>query len=233
MRQMFKDLKLKKELRGAGSDDAEARDLLKTAAKIRGAARPKPASRSKDQIYASITGKQVSGWHLPIIRHALAYSMAIIILSGGTVAYAQTTLPGNPLYTVKRATEDVRLWIQPSYAKHIAQERQKELDELKKRGESSDRIQKAEDDLKNAEDRVQQQSGDSGTEDQSGSGTSSGGDSRTSGDDSPHSGSGSSSGSSGDSGSDSTSGSGGHDDGSGSGDSGNNGSSDGGDSGSH
>src|SRR5215212_6153459 len=61
-------------------------------------------------------GRTRTSWFGPIVmRFALALVVALLSLGGG-VAGAQSSLPGSPLYSLKRASEGVRLRLSSSAA---------------------------------------------------------------------------------------------------------------------
>jgi hypothetical protein len=104
-------------------DAAELEPLLRTALAAREAAdiRPSPEfrERARYQFQAAIremeTQKRpgIFGWQ-PRWATALVAVLVLLLASGGTVAAASGSMPDEPLYQVKLATEAVRLTLTPS-----------------------------------------------------------------------------------------------------------------------
>lgn len=185
MMRIINKFKLGRELKAQGAAGQELKSLLDIASRVAQTAKtPLPSPERKQQLLDSIVGPSVHSKSRPVLRYATAFAACFVVLLSGTAAYAQNSLPGSRLYGIKRTSEDVRLWFQPSYAHHLVDERESELDSLKHKGESEDKIHKAEDELKHAQEEAhhvegdnvegQNKSGDDGgsSDESSGSGTS-------------------------------------------------------------
>src|SRR5690606_2568132 len=97
------------------------------------------STETKDEI-ARIPGKRVRYWHLPA-RYALAGSLTLAVLM---VGLAQTAGPGNPLYGIRRGTEQIRAWIQPDYTETLVDERKAEVEKLIEQNAAPEKIEQAE-----------------------------------------------------------------------------------------
>ncbi len=74
---------------------------------------------------------------------APALAFALVILVGGlTAAKAQSSLPGDPLYPLKRATEEAISIIDPSFNNQILQRRSEEVEKVSQQ-ESPKKLNKA------------------------------------------------------------------------------------------
>jgi len=100
--------------------------MLRTASRTKMATniRPRPEfkDRARHEFQAAIRDMDVKparghGFFFPSLRPAwiaLAALVAVIIAGGGTVYAAGGALPDSPLYSIKLATESVRLFLSPS-----------------------------------------------------------------------------------------------------------------------
>ena len=98
----------------------ELAPLLRTAAMLRDLPQPRLNPHRRAAIGARLRAEARSRTHtrqtLPLIwRFArLAFALLLaVVLATGSVWAAEDSLPGSPLYPLKRATEQVQLWLAP------------------------------------------------------------------------------------------------------------------------
>ncbi|MFC1943068.1 DUF5667 domain-containing protein [Chloroflexota bacterium] len=101
----------------------ELKPLLETALVVKEASaiQPRPELRDKAryQFYSALQGMKpkksrlVFGWQ-PLWATVVAIVLVFLLAGGGTVAAAAGSMPDEPLYTVKLATEQARLVLTPS-----------------------------------------------------------------------------------------------------------------------
>ena len=101
----------------------ELKPLLETALAIKKASaiQPRPEFRDKAryQFYSALQGMEpkksrlVFGWQ-PLWATVVAIVLVLLLAGGGTVAAAGGSMPDEPLYPVKLATEQARLVLTPS-----------------------------------------------------------------------------------------------------------------------
>ena len=106
----------------------ELRPLLETALAAKRAIAVEPSvefrERARAQLYRALEEQPVRekrarfAWNWPALggrwATAVGVVVAIILMSGGTVAAASRAMPGQPLYSVKQATEQARIALTPS-----------------------------------------------------------------------------------------------------------------------
>jgi phosphoglycerate-specific signal transduction histidine kinase len=139
-------MNLFEELKQEGSSEKEAEDLMLIAKNLENGANM--ANRSLDFKYnflKKIENKNTSqvffGSHKLFIS-ALSIFIFVIFISITTAVNAQNSLPGEPLYGVKRLTENVFKTVDPSFKGEILKRRSTEVRLL------SDEKKEKEDDLK-------------------------------------------------------------------------------------
>lgn len=97
---------------------SELEPLLKTALSVNQAVQVEPApefrARARYQLQLKMAEnklrRRIPAWSLqPRWAIGLVAAMAVFVLGTGTVFAADSSLPGNPLYPIKLATEDVRI----------------------------------------------------------------------------------------------------------------------------
>jgi len=102
---------------------AELKPLLETALAAREAStiqpRPDFRARARYQFQAALketaAGKSRTSWGwFPRWATVMAIVLALVLSGGGTVFAADSSMPDSPLYSVKLATEQVRLTLTPS-----------------------------------------------------------------------------------------------------------------------
>ena len=102
---------------------AELRPLLETALAAREASaiqpRPDFRARARYQFRSALkevaAGKSRTSWGwFPRWATVMAIVLVLVLAGGGTVAAADSSMPDSPLYSVKLATEQVRLTLTPS-----------------------------------------------------------------------------------------------------------------------
>jgi len=102
---------------------AELKPLLETALAAREASaiRPRPdfKARARYQFRSALketaAGKSRTSWGwFPRWATVMAIVLVLVLGGGGTVAAADSSMPDSPLYSVKLATEQVRLTLTPS-----------------------------------------------------------------------------------------------------------------------
>lgn len=143
--------KLRKELREVDTNSHEIAELLHVAKaigniKVRGL-----PDDVRDEI-ARIPGKRTRYVHVPA-RYAFVGAFAVVVM---LVGVAQSTQPGSPLYKVKRGTESVRAFVQPSYVETMTEERKTEVEQLKHEQAAPEKIEKAERDYQQTKQRYEQ-----------------------------------------------------------------------------
>ena len=139
----MKNIRLNRQLRKAGATRQEARELSAITSDLRNSV-PHLDASVKQQIAQQIGLRQRPIYAKP--RFAVAGALAAIVILSIAAQFAQ---PGSPLYALKRATEEVRVIIQPSFKAEIQQRRhdeQKKIDEQQKiEDNQNDGINKGED----------------------------------------------------------------------------------------
>lgn len=96
----------------------------------------------QDKISHLEKSKTQRNFYLRPFAFATLMFFIIIVISGGLVQASQKALPGEPLYTVKRFSEDVTERISDNQVNRI-ENRANEIVELSRKGRSSKDIQKA------------------------------------------------------------------------------------------
>lgn len=125
----MKNIRLNRQLRKAGATRQEARELSAITSDLRSSV-PHLDASVKHQIAQDIGLRQRSAYAKP--RFALAGALAVIVMLSVAAQFAQ---PGSPLYALKRATEEVRVILQPSFKdelQHRRQDEQRKIDEQQK-----------------------------------------------------------------------------------------------------
>ncbi len=120
----MKNIRLNRQLRKAGATRQEARDLSAVTSDLRDSV-PHLDTSVKHQIAQDIGLRQRPIYAKP--RFALAGALAAIVILSIAAQFAQ---PGSPLYALKRATEEVRVIIQPSFKAEIQHRRQDEQQKI-------------------------------------------------------------------------------------------------------
>lgn len=146
----MKNIRLNRQLRKAGATRQEARELSGMTNDLRDSV-PHLDVSIKRHIGQQIGLRQTPHYARP--RFALAGAFAALIILSIAAQFAQ---PGSPLYALKRATQEVRVILQPSFKDELQHQRE---DEQRK----ADEQQRIEDTRSN------------GSEDSPGSGSSSDG----------------------------------------------------------
>ncbi len=212
----MKYFNLKRQLKSQGASAKDAKALSGVAKNVSKAELPGLSPEAKKRIAAEIGIESSPLGFFTVPRLAIGGALAIFAL---LIGFSQAALPGSPLYSLKRGTEEVRLLLQPGFNQQDVEDRRS--DEQRRLGNTQsstdDSIDDNEDDdsdsaedthksgTQSSEDHDSNESEDS-SDDSSGrnsgsSGTSGSSDSSSESDD--DSGSGSNSGSSGGSGSNS------------------------------
>jgi hypothetical protein len=151
--------KLLNQLRESGASKKEAAELAGIAAILtKNAPSSSLSNIQKKQIAKDIGFGRERFTFRTFALAAYAVVAAFLIVP---VVVAQFSLPGDPLYFVKRGTEAVRSVIQPSFADKASERRKEELNDLKATGASNDVIQKAEQEAEKSEDKKSSSSNDS------------------------------------------------------------------------
>lgn len=125
----MKNYVLKQQLRKAGATSQEARNLTAVTDDLRGSI-PHLDASAKQRIAQEIGLDQRPVYARP--RFAFAGSLVALIV---VCIIAQFAQPGSPLYAIKRATEEMRVIVQPSFKAELQQIRhddQKKIDEQQK-----------------------------------------------------------------------------------------------------
>jgi len=120
----MKNIRLNRQLRKAGATRQEARQLSAITSDLRDAV-PHLDASVKHQIAQDIGLRQRPIYAKP--RFAVAGAFAAIVILSIAAQFAQ---PGSPLYALKRATEEVRVIIQPSFKAEVQQRRHDEQQKI-------------------------------------------------------------------------------------------------------
>ncbi len=120
-RLLAKDKTIEQCLASYPEQAAELKPLLETAlaTKRASAIQPRPEFRTRARyqfqsaLQATESKRPFFGWQ-PRRATALAIVLVLLLAGGGTVAAASTSMPDEPLYPVKIATEQARLLLTPS-----------------------------------------------------------------------------------------------------------------------
>lgn len=156
--------KLAKELRAIGAPDHEIEALDRTAQKVQSVHVP-GLSRAARQRIASRLPIEVSG-HEPKHRISLRLMLASVgsfaVIGFAVLGFAQGSLPGSPLYEVKRNTEKARELVQPAYNDDLLDKRAGEIKELRQQETVDEQaLQKAQDEFQRSYEKYEQRhSGD-------------------------------------------------------------------------
>lgn len=154
---------LQHELHQAGADQREITRLTNLARILNESKIFKPglSPAAKARIKQRLNLDEIGSERRRLTNFSLpAGALAVLCL---LVIFAQHARPGDTLYRVKRASETTRLTVQPSFVENVVDRRQQELDDLKKKGASSNLIEKTENDLRKAEELRKSGSDDSNT----------------------------------------------------------------------
>ncbi|MEP7205009.1 MAG: hypothetical protein ABI716_02355 [Candidatus Saccharibacteria bacterium] len=128
----MKRIKLIRQLRQAGASRQEARQLSALTSELRHVL-PHLDGSAKQQIAHQIGLHRTPLYAKP--RFALVGATAAIIILSIAVQFAQ---PGSPLYALKRATEEVRVILQPSFKEELQHQRQAEQRQIDDQQRSND-----------------------------------------------------------------------------------------------
>lgn len=144
----FARLRLRRQLRRAGAESDEARDLTALTSRLTDGLHGLDAGR-KGAIAREVGFKPA---HVQRQRRvALAGAFAVCLI---TVLLSQAANPGSTLYAVKRGTEEVRARVQPGFDREdLVERRKQELAALKRANADDTAIDRAKDELKKAKDR--------------------------------------------------------------------------------
>ncbi|MBC7868742.1 hypothetical protein H7X69_00995 [Candidatus Saccharibacteria bacterium] len=125
----MKNIRLNRQLRKAGATRQEARELSDITNDLRDSV-PHLDVSVKRQIAQQIGFSQTPIYAKP--RFAMVGAFATIMVLSIAAQFAQ---PSSPLYAIKRATEEVRVILQPSFKdemQHRRQDEQKQADEQRR-----------------------------------------------------------------------------------------------------
>ena len=117
------------------------RPLLETAALARslggaGRADPRAQQQSRGAFLSTAAALSAMGARQPaagfsrVTRSALTVAIALVLVSTALIGGSQSALPGQPLYGVKRAMEQVQARLQPAHAGLDRELRKRRLDEV-------------------------------------------------------------------------------------------------------
>ncbi|MEI6237733.1 MAG: hypothetical protein WCP03_03995 [Candidatus Saccharibacteria bacterium] len=107
------------------------------------------SNSQKNQLYRQITGHASHSWILGF-KYAMVSAIALVVFMSSVVAFAQHSQPGGHLYGVKKASQNIRVWVQPSYIKQIVEDRKSETDKLIKDNAKPSEIDQAKHDYQNS-----------------------------------------------------------------------------------
>jgi hypothetical protein len=114
--------KLRQELRQAGASASETAELSAIASRLQAISRPNVPSLGR-----------------PFWQFALA-TLSGLIVGAGLLAYAQTSLPGNWSYPLKRLSENTAVAIDPAYRATLMMRRSEEVKSLVNRHAGSNQV---------------------------------------------------------------------------------------------
>lgn len=140
----MKDYKLRSQLKADGATPKELEALAALAKTLPTVAPRGLSPEAKRQIAEEIGITRVA--RVPKLVLSGVGGFAAIVV----VVMSQSSLPGSPLYPVKRSSEKVREVVQPSYTNDVVEKRKEEIEELKTKSADEDRIHKAEDAYRDA-----------------------------------------------------------------------------------
>jgi len=115
---------IRSQLRSLGANADEADKLARLAKDLKSTPLPNLSAETKRDI-RTIPGQR---WQLHIYKFAAGGAVAIFV---GMLFVAQSALPGSALYGLKRSTEQIRTFIQPSYTETLIDKRGEEIEQLK------------------------------------------------------------------------------------------------------
>ncbi len=142
-----------KELQSQGSLEEEARDLAEIFSKISKASKIERSHIFKKSFLDNLSEKEKADrktfFFLPrVYVPALALALLLFILIT-EVVNAQKSLPGQPLYPIKRLSENIVKTINPSFKDEILRRRSEEIKNLTEQKKDSDLLKKTIDEYKN------------------------------------------------------------------------------------
>jgi hypothetical protein len=138
-----------------GSVDDKAKDLTVFAKQIKAEYQSVKdiSNGQKNQLYRQITGHTSRTWTFGF-KYAFASAFALIIFMSSVVAFAQHSQPGGHLYGVKKASQNIRVLVQPSYIKKVVDDRKAETEKLVKEKAPESDIDKAKHDYQDSVDKA-------------------------------------------------------------------------------
>jgi hypothetical protein len=120
---------LEQELIMAGADPEEARELNEFAGRL-------PMMRQLPQLPPGLEHGHREMRRRATSRRSFAFAsyatamVAVVVLAGGSLAAAQSALPGDALYSLKRSSENLAATFQPAQHDQIMMNRATEIDQL-------------------------------------------------------------------------------------------------------
>ncbi len=140
MKQLFDRLFLNRRHKGLSSEDAAlARGLRKLGMLKRSPAFKRAQIVRLESVLDMQTAPMLQVWAVRMAAAAVVSTTAL----GGVVAAAQSSLPGDQLYTVKRASESVVTAVDPSFSNQLLIRRSHEIAELTRHGHGGQQVEGA------------------------------------------------------------------------------------------
>jgi len=123
---------LLKELNQEGVSQKDAEELLQTAFSLSKLSTIRRSYEFKKLQAKKISSQKLRGrlfFEFPRILIPI-FAVLVLLLGSSSVVLAQKSLPGNPLYPVKRLSENIAVSINPKFKEEIKNRREKEVKEL-------------------------------------------------------------------------------------------------------
>ncbi|MBU2632214.1 hypothetical protein KKG52_00705 [Patescibacteria group bacterium] len=132
-----------KELKIEGASEKETEGLLKVVGNLKEFNKIERSFESKRR-FLDNPGKATKNSYIRRWFLIPAISFALLLLVGGySVVAAQNSLPGDKLYSVKKATEKIISTVNPSFKEEIIIRRSQEVGQLVEKKESTELIKKS------------------------------------------------------------------------------------------
>jgi len=140
---MDKNNQLLKELLIRGISPAEAEQLAYFARKFSYLSTFERSESVKTHFLEKLTRrKEKVIWWPRMFVPAMAFVIVLLVLGAGTVVASQKSLPGEPLYPVKRLSEKVGVIVKPDFEQQIIVRRTEEVRDLVEKKEEPDLVRK-------------------------------------------------------------------------------------------
>jgi hypothetical protein len=120
---------LEHELLLEGANPAEARELSKLASRLPTMRQLPGLPEGLEQGHRQMKRRAIFKKAAAFTSYATAMA-AVMVMAGGALAASQSALPGDPLYSVKRSTENIAAAFEPSQHDRIMMNRASEINQL-------------------------------------------------------------------------------------------------------